>query len=63
MPRDDWRYRSWGEQLVRGLLAVVAVAVLAQVVADILAPLIVPTIGALILLAAFGGMWGRRDRW
>lgn len=63
MRPDDWGHRSWGEQLVRGLLALLAVALVARVVAEVLAPLIPVAVGALILVAIVGGVWGRRSRW
>lgn len=63
MPRDEWGYRSWGEQLVRGLLALLAVAIVARVVAEVLAPLIPVLVGALILVLIFSGILGRRRRW
>ncbi|GEM_PF-4789668 len=63
MRPDEWGHRSWGEQLVRGLLALLAVAIVARVVAEVLAPLIPVVIGVLILMLIFGGLSGRRSRW
>ena len=53
--RDPYRPTSWGERLVGGLLALLAVYVVARVVLWILSPLVPVIVGGLVVIVL--GAW------
>ena len=60
MWRDPY-YRSWGERLVSGLLALLLLALGARLVAEVMEPFIPAIVGLLVLALAI--MWMLRRRW